>query len=88
MKAILEFDLNEPDDDRHHKMCVDARDMSVFLWDVEQQVFRPARKHGYEASTIGKRLNELLDTNGGVVEAIGLLEDLYFNLKSGRFDYE
>lgn len=87
MKAILEFDLNEPQDVAHHKMCVDSPDMVKFLWDVEQDILRPHRKHGY-GGVIGQRLNHLLETNAEVTEAIGLLEDLYYEIKSGRFDYE
>ena len=88
MKAILEFDLNDPDDRRQHRMAVEASDMSIFMWEVEQQIFRPARKHGYPASAAGNRLNELLETNGATYEIIGLLEDMYFNLKEGKFNYD
>ena len=87
MKGILEFDLNEPQDTAHHKMCVDSPDMVKFLWDVEQSVFRPHRKHGY-SGLVGQRLNHLLETNPAVEEVISVLEDLYYEIKAGRFDYE
>lgn len=87
MKGILEFDLNEPQDIAHHKMCVDSPDMVKFLWDVEQLVLRPHRKYGY-GELPGQRLNHLLETNPAVAEAIGLLENLYYEIKAGRFDYE
>jgi hypothetical protein len=35
-KAILEFDLNEPDDKEAHKRAVKALDMAIALWDIEQ----------------------------------------------------
>lgn len=35
-KAILEFDLNEPDDKEAHKRAVKALDMALALWDIEQ----------------------------------------------------
>jgi hypothetical protein len=38
MKAILEFDLNEPDDVTAHKRCVQAVDLAIMLWDVEQEL--------------------------------------------------
>lgn len=36
MKAILEFDLNEPDDVVAHKRAVKALDLCLALWDVDQ----------------------------------------------------
>lgn len=35
MKAILEFDLSDPDDRREHLLCIKANDMSIALWDIE-----------------------------------------------------
>ena len=34
MKAILEFDLNDPDDTRNHLRCIKALDMAVALWHI------------------------------------------------------
>jgi hypothetical protein len=36
MKAILEFDLNEPDDIVAHKRAVKALDLCLVLWDMDQ----------------------------------------------------
>jgi len=36
MKAILEFDLNEPDDVTAHKRAVKALDLCIVLWDIDQ----------------------------------------------------
>jgi hypothetical protein len=83
MKAILEFDLNEPDDRMHHKMAVDSQDMLIFIWDVEQDVFRPHRKHGYG----NLRLDQLVANHPEVREAISLLEEMYYELKANRFNY-
>lgn len=88
MKATLEFDLDCPEDRMQHKRAIDASDLSHFLWVIEQDVFRPARKHGYSDGVIGRRLNELLEQDGAVSEAISLLESLYFEKKEGKFDYE
>jgi hypothetical protein len=38
MKAILEFDLNEPDDVHAHKRCVQALDLAIMLWDIEGEL--------------------------------------------------
>ena len=87
MKATLEFDLDCPEDRLQHRKAIEAADLANFLWDLDQDVFRPARKHGYPDSVIGRRLNELLEQDGAVSEAIGLLESLYFEKKEGRFAY-
>jgi hypothetical protein len=34
MKAILEFDLNDPDDMRNHLRCIKATDMALALWHI------------------------------------------------------
>lgn len=33
MKAILEFDLNEPDDRMAHLRCVKSTDMALVIWE-------------------------------------------------------
>lgn len=38
MKATLEFDLNEQDDVNAHKRCVQSLDLTLMLWDVEQEL--------------------------------------------------
>jgi hypothetical protein len=38
MKAILEFDLNDPDDIRAHMRCVKALDMAIVLWELRYNV--------------------------------------------------
>ena len=35
-KAILEFDLNEPEDVVSHKRAVKALDLCLALWDIDQ----------------------------------------------------
>jgi len=84
MKAIIEFDLNDADDRMEHKRMLQATDLSCFIWDVEQLVFRPHRKHGYPDSVRGRKLNELIEAHPEVDLAIGLLEEMYYELKQGR----
>lgn len=36
MKAILKFDLSDPEDRTDHYRCVRARDMASFIWDFQQ----------------------------------------------------
>jgi len=37
MKAILEFNLDDPDDEKAHLRCVKAMDMACLLWDMDQE---------------------------------------------------
>lgn len=82
MKAIIEFNLDEPWDRQRHSLLLQAENLATFLFDLEQGLFRPARKHGYPDSVIGRRINQLIETNPDAVELIGLLEDLYFQMKT------
>ena len=38
MKAILEFDLDNPDDVQAHYRCVMATDMAIALWELSQLI--------------------------------------------------
>ena len=45
MKAILEFDLNEPDDREAHLRATLSLDMALAIWDMQQE-FRSRIKYG------------------------------------------
>lgn len=81
--ALLALDLSTPDGRREHKRMTSATDAYIVLWDIGQQVFRPARKHGYSHSP---RLNELLEGDHGdsVTEAISLLEKKFYEIMEER----
>jgi len=38
MKAILEFDLDNPDDMRNYKLCNNAQDMNLFIYELGQKL--------------------------------------------------
>lgn len=38
MKAILEFDLNEPEDEMAHLRCVKSLEMMLVLWEIDQHL--------------------------------------------------
>lgn len=44
MKATLEFDTDEPQQNRELKECTRASDMTIALWDVDQ-LFRNVLKY-------------------------------------------
>lgn len=82
MKAILEFNL--PEDREDFEIYRKAIDMSITLDDLGNEVFRPARKHGY-GGLHAQRLNELIEDEK-VAEAISLLEELFYEVKNRRDD--
>ena len=36
MKAILEFNIDDPIEEASHMRCVKAKDMALALWDIDQ----------------------------------------------------
>jgi hypothetical protein len=77
--ATLQFNLEDTDARREYLKCVHADQLLQLLEQVQQDIFRPARKHGYSGMH-GARLNRLLEMPE-VEEAIGLLEELYYEAK-------
>jgi hypothetical protein len=38
MKAILKFDLNDPEDRREHQLMLKSADMHTALWNISQEL--------------------------------------------------
>ena len=57
MKAVLEFNL--PEDKEDLDLTMQASSMHSALWETRQEVFRPARKHGYPDTAIATLLEKL-----------------------------
>lgn len=57
MKAFLVFDL--PDEQVEFDLASKAYEMHNALWETRQQVFRPARKYGYDDPAIDDLLRKL-----------------------------
>ncbi len=69
MKGILEFDL--PMEQEEFDAAANAGKLSAALFDVRQQVFRPARKHGYSRADIQQlveKLDELVVQHASVAD--------------------
>ena len=61
-KATLSFTL--PEEMEEFKDAVHVQDFKSVLYHLEQDVFRPARKHGYpdrEIETLVNAINDLID---------------------------
>lgn len=77
MKAYLRFDLNNPDDRDDHETALKAGAMKRALDEIGNEVFRPARKHGYSDPEI----RELMDAlNGGGEKLVDLLEKKFYEI--------
>ncbi len=57
VKGILEFQL--PEEQEEFEQASSAGKLSAALFDVRQQVFRPARKHGYSRADIQQLIEKL-----------------------------
>lgn len=75
MKAILEYNL--PEEDEEFQRALKAIDMHLALWDIANDVFRPARKYGYD----DEELNNLAKGNE---QLIGLLEQKFYAILEER----
>lgn len=79
-KAIIEFNLPEENDD--YELAVNASKMYCILWDLRQNVFRPARKHGYSNPVIQamiSRINECCQSTEVTAEDLIYELELMFN---------
>lgn len=78
-KAILEFNLPEETED--FELATKAGAMAIALWDIRQEIFRPARKHGYPQSDIQELLDKLGEDG---VELVSKLEHLFSDIIVNR----
>ena len=60
-KAILEFDLNEPDDREAHKRAVKSLDLVLALWDMDQYL-RGLIKYGDDIELTDEQYKTLEET--------------------------
>tara|TARA_R110001583_G_scaffold168677_1_gene321527 strand:- start:1199 stop:1429 length:231 start_codon:yes stop_codon:yes gene_type:complete len=63
MKAILEFNLDNPEDRMNHKRCVKASDMAIFIWELKHNFLRKWKhdSSSFNIETYRDALDELLD---------------------------
>ena len=67
MKTItLKFDCNDREEEAEALRAIQANAMQNALWRIEQEIFRPARKHGYG----DQRLDAMLETCGDLVDEL------------------
>jgi len=65
-----------PEEDAEMKLALKANEYQQALSRVSQEIFRPARKHGYSNA----KLQKLLDDNEIGYEIISILEDMFHEI--------
>ena len=72
--VMIKFAL--PEEDAEMKLALKASSYQQALYKVAQEIFRPARKHGYDNA----KLQALMNDNPASYEIVGMLEDLFFEI--------
>jgi len=80
MKAILKFDLDEPDDSMDHLRCIKSIDMALVIWEfiyngkkkIELQLQEEEHKYsGYEVlDMIFDHFTELLNDRNVIIDEL------------------
>lgn len=66
------------------KPYVQATNMKLMLWDISQEIFRPARKHGYSACLGPREHMNIEDWSEETHKVVGTLEEMFYELLSQR----
>lgn len=82
-KATLSFKL--PEEHEEFETATKSADYKNALWDIGQEIFRPARKHGYSDEKIQELLNKLDEIKtsegyGSGTELVSLLEQKFYDI--------
>lgn len=72
MKAVLEFNLDDPEDKMSHLRCVKATEMMITLWEMDQHL-RSITKYAPDSTSqetydelvkVREMLHEIMGNNG------------------------
>jgi hypothetical protein len=97
MKITIEIDGDDGDDEARILRMLNADRLHGALHEIREEIFRPARKHGYEDKGINDAFNAANTTSvtvdgeqeGAGAELIGLLEDKFHEiLRNSRVELE
>lgn len=79
MKAKLIFNL--PEEREEFELAQNGVNFSIALNEIKNEIFRPARKHGYNDANIQKLVEELDNVSDGkATELISLLEERLYQI--------
>jgi len=80
-KVTIEIAAVDAEDELEIRRLLSARGAYSALYEIGQQVFRPARKHGYPDGTLSELLTRIdQSTDGAGSDLIHELEKLYFKI--------
>lgn len=65
-----------PEEDAEMKLAINAASYREALYKVSQEIFRPARRHGYNNA----KLQALMNDNPASHEIVGMLEDMFYEI--------
>ena len=75
MEKKIILTMTDEDNDSDMLRYLNGPKYAIALWEISQEIFRPARKHGYS----DRQVNEYLDGNDTYL-AIGRLEEMFFEI--------
>jgi hypothetical protein len=75
-EVVIKFTL--PEEQEEMRLAMTAGEMHSALWDIAQEVFRPARKHGYPQREIQEALDKCNEGEGE--ELVHLLERRFYEI--------
>lgn len=76
MKAKLTFDLTDSDQAAEFRRAINGNGAYAALWDIAQEIFRPARKHGYQE----QELRDLMEATPKAEDLVAALEAKFYRI--------
>ncbi|MFZ9891075.1 MAG: hypothetical protein ACO3FL_04430 [Ilumatobacteraceae bacterium] len=80
----ITYYIEEYEDEREFKRAMTADALYRALWSIAQEVFRPARKHGYAEAN----LNEALESDAALLLVTELEKKFYEILRDNDIDLD
>lgn len=76
-EVTIKFSVEDQYEEQALRRTLNAGRAYSALWDIAQEIFRPARKHGYSDPKLGEAMrNKEIDHE----EIIGMLEEKFFEI--------
>ena len=76
----ITFETTDYEDEAKIRRMINADGAYRALHEIANEIFRPARKHGYPDQTISDLLNSADVSNDAGTELIGALEEKFYEL--------
>lgn len=77
-KGILEFNLDEPADKLAFKRANNSTDAYLVLFAIANDLFRPARKHGYNSPSIPEM--DIQNWDDKTYAVVSELESMFYQI--------